>query len=52
MALADILAAIGAIAALATVWLAYLALGKARETLNEAKAARLDAEQTAKDRRR
>jgi hypothetical protein len=50
MALADtILAVIGAIAALATVWLAYLALGKARETLEEAKTARLDAEQAAKD---
>jgi hypothetical protein len=31
------------------VWLAYLALGKARETLEEAKTARLDAEQAAKD---
>lgn len=50
MALADtILAVIGAIAALATVWLAYLALGKARETLEEAKTASLDAEQAAED---
>lgn len=50
MALADtILAVIGSIAALATVWLAYMALGKAKETLNEAKAARLDAQQAAKD---
>lgn len=50
MVLADtIVAAIGALAALATVWLAYLALGKARETVDEAKAARLDAEQAARD---
>ena len=32
-----------------TVWLAYMASGKAKETLNEAKVARLDAEQAAKD---
>jgi hypothetical protein len=50
MALADtILSVISAVAALATVWLAYMALDKAKGTLTEAKAARLDAEQAAKD---
>ena len=44
-----ILTAISMVAALATVWLAYMALGKAKETLDEAKAARLDAEQAARD---
>jgi hypothetical protein len=44
-----LLAALSAVAALATVWLAYLALGKARETVNEAKIARQDAEQAARD---
>jgi hypothetical protein len=43
-----ILTAISAVAALVTVWLAYMALSQARETLNEAKTARLDAEQAAK----
>jgi hypothetical protein len=46
---ATILTAIGTVAALATVWLAYLALSKAKETVDEAKAARQDAEQAAKD---
>jgi hypothetical protein len=52
MALANtILTAISTVAVLATVWLAYLALSKARETVDEAKAARLtlDAERAAKD---
>jgi len=50
MALADtILTALSTVAVLVTVWLAYMALGKAKETLNEAKTARLDAEQAAKD---
>ena len=50
MTLADtILTAVSTVAVLATVWLAYLALGRARETVDEAKAARLDAEQAAKD---
>jgi hypothetical protein len=37
------------IQALATVWLAYLALGKARETVNEAREARQDAEKATLD---
>lgn len=50
MALANtILTAVSTLAVLATVWLAYLALGKARETVNEARAARLDAEQAGRD---
>jgi hypothetical protein len=44
-----ILTAVSTAGALATVWLAYLALGKARETVNEAKAARQDAEDAARD---
>ena len=49
MALANtILAVTSAVAALATVWLAYLALGKAKETVNEARASRLEAEQAAR----
>lgn len=34
---------------LGTVWLAYMALRKAKQTLNEARAARRDAERAAKD---
>ena len=50
MALADtILTAVSTVAVLATVWLAYQALGRARETVDEAKAAREDAGQAAKD---
>jgi len=37
------------VAALLTVWLAFLALGKAKETVLEAKTARLEAEQAAKE---
>jgi hypothetical protein len=48
MVLADsVLTFVGTVAALATVWLAYMALGKAKETLEEAKATRLDAEKAA-----
>jgi hypothetical protein len=43
-----ILTALSTIAVLATVWLAFLAFGKARETVDEARAARRDAEQAAK----
>jgi biopolymer transport protein ExbB/TolQ len=50
MALADtILGVIGTVAVLATVCLAYLTLGKARETVDEPKAARLDAKHAARD---
>ncbi len=44
-----IIAAIGSAAALFAALFAYLALGKASETVREAKAARLDAEQAARD---
>jgi hypothetical protein len=44
-----ILVAIGDVAALATALFAFLALGKASETVREAKAARVDAEQAARD---
>lgn len=44
-----ILTAIGDVAALAAALCAFLALGKARETIGEARAARKDAEQAAKD---
>ena len=44
-----ILAAIGDIGALAAAWFAFLALGRANETIKEAKAARLEAEQAAKE---
>src|SRR5260370_33500356 len=44
-----ILVAIGDVAALAAALFAFLALGKASETVREAKAARVDAEQAARD---
>jgi hypothetical protein len=48
MALANtILTAVTAFAALVTVWLAYLAFGKARETVDEARAARREAAEAA-----
>jgi hypothetical protein len=48
MALANtILTALTAFAALATVWLAYLAFSKARETVDEARAARREAAEAA-----
>lgn len=50
MAVADtILTVISTVAVLGTVWLAYLALGKARETVDEARAARRDAEEAARE---
>lgn len=49
MALANtILTAISTVAVLMTVWLAYLAFSKAKETLDEAKTATVAAEQAAK----
>jgi hypothetical protein len=44
-----VLVAIGDVAALAAALFAFLALGKASETVREAKAARVDAEQAARD---
>jgi len=44
-----ILVAIGDVAALAAALFAFLARGKASETVREAKAARVDAEQAARD---
>jgi hypothetical protein len=50
MAMAGIiLTAIGDVAAMVAVWFAYHALGQAKETVREARAAREDAEMAAKD---